>query len=35
MSSAPGLPLVFKIAAVFGSRIEDLFFPSEDAGSEA
>jgi putative transcriptional regulator len=26
----PSLPLAFKIAAVFGERIEDLFFPTED-----
>lgn len=30
----PSLPLVFKIASVFGERIEDLFFPDEDAGVE-
>jgi len=26
----PSLPLAFKIAAVFGERIEDLFFPAEE-----
>ncbi|MGW1895112.1 transcriptional regulator [Streptomyces sp. NPDC002004] len=31
----PSLPLAFKIAAVFESRIEDLFFPPEDTGAEA
>jgi putative transcriptional regulator len=25
----PSLPLAFKLAGVFGSRIEDLFFPEE------
>lgn len=29
----PSLPLAFKIAGVFGERIEDLFFPAEDASS--
>jgi putative transcriptional regulator len=27
----PSLPLAFKIAAVFGERIESLFFPSEES----
>jgi putative transcriptional regulator len=31
----PSLPLAFKIASVFGERIEELFFPSEDTVSEA
>ncbi|HEY3482027.1 MAG TPA: helix-turn-helix transcriptional regulator, partial [Streptomyces sp.] len=31
----PGLPLAFKIAAVFERRIEDLFFPSDSAGPDA
>lgn len=26
----PSLPLAFKLAAVFGCRIEDLFIPGED-----
>lgn len=26
----PSLPLVFKIAQVFGLRIEEVFFPDED-----
>jgi putative transcriptional regulator len=30
----PSLPLAFKIAAVFGERIEDLFFPTEDDTSQ-
>lgn len=29
----PSLPLAFKIAEVFGDRIESLFFPTEDPGS--
>jgi putative transcriptional regulator len=29
----PSLPLAFKIAAVFGERIEDLFFPADDIES--
>lgn len=28
----PSLPLAFRIAAVFQCRIEELFFPEEDAG---
>ena len=31
----PSLPLAFKIAAVFGKPIEDLFLPDEDKGSES
>ncbi len=27
----PSLPLAFKIAAVFGQRIEEIFFPDGDA----
>ena len=27
----PSLPLAFRIARVFGSRIEDLFFPDQQA----
>ena len=27
----PSLPLAFKIAEVFGDRIESLFFPTDDA----
>ncbi|MEU9256361.1 helix-turn-helix transcriptional regulator [Streptomyces sp. NPDC048270] len=30
----PSLPLAFKIAAVFGEPIEDLFFPDEDLQRE-
>jgi putative transcriptional regulator len=30
----PSLPLAFKIAAVFGERIEDLFLPDEDTDSK-
>lgn len=26
----PSLPLAFKIASVFGERIEDLFFPADE-----
>jgi DNA-binding XRE family transcriptional regulator len=33
--SHPSLPLAFKIATVFGSRIEDLFFPTGDTGPDA
>lgn len=29
----PSLPLAFKIAEVFGDRIESLFFPAEDSAS--
>ena len=29
----PSLPLAFKIAAVFGERIADLFFPADDIES--
>lgn len=29
----PSLPLAFKIAEVFGSKIEDLFFPSDEGTS--
>lgn len=29
----PSLPLAFKIATVFGERIEDLFFPDGDSDS--
>lgn len=31
----PSLPLAFKIASVLGERIEDLFYPDEDAGVES
>ncbi|MEX5635853.1 helix-turn-helix transcriptional regulator [Parafrankia sp. FMc2] len=31
----PGLLLAFRIAAAFGGRIEDLFFPADGAGAEA
>jgi putative transcriptional regulator len=30
----PSLPLAFKIAAVFGERIEDLFLPDEDTDAK-
>ncbi|GGL14675.1 helix-turn-helix transcriptional regulator [Streptomyces sp. NBC_01478] len=30
----PSLPLAFKIAAVFGEPIEDLFSPDEDTDSK-
>jgi putative transcriptional regulator len=30
----PSLPLAFKIAEVFGDRIESLFFPSANASEE-
>ena len=29
----PSLPLAFKIAEVFGDRIESLFFPTDDAAT--
>ena len=29
----PSLPLAFRIARVFGSRIEDIFEPDEHAGA--
>jgi putative transcriptional regulator len=29
----PSLPLAFKIAEVFGDRIESLFFPTDDAAA--
>ena len=29
----PSLPLAFKIAAVFGERIEDLFHPDDDTSA--
>ncbi len=28
----PSLPLAFKIAQLFGLRIEEVFFPAEDGG---
>jgi putative transcriptional regulator len=31
----PSLPLAFKIAAVFGERIEDLFLPDDDTETDA
>lgn len=31
----PSLPLAFKIASVFGERIEDLFFPDEDTHTDS
>ncbi|MDP9394990.1 MAG: helix-turn-helix transcriptional regulator [Actinomycetota bacterium] len=30
----PSLPLAFKLAEVFGSRIEDLFFPADGVGAD-
>jgi putative transcriptional regulator len=30
----PSLPLAFKIAAVFGKRIEEIFEPSDNGNSE-
>lgn len=30
----PSLSLAFKIAAVFGKRIEDVFYPHVDSGPE-
>jgi putative transcriptional regulator len=31
----PSLPLAFKIADVFGDRIESLFFPTEDSVTQS
>jgi putative transcriptional regulator len=29
----PSLPLAFRIAAVFGARIDEIFFPDEEAAT--
>ncbi len=31
----PSLPLAFRIAAVFGARIDEVFFPQEDPAPTA